>query len=52
MWHIGLNLALVPQYGIAGAAIATASALAFAAMLNARMARIHLGLDVAIWKNL
>ena len=49
---IVLNLALVPPYGITGAALATAIALASAALLNARMARIHLGLNVAIWRNL
>ena len=49
---IALNLALVPLYGITGAAVATATALATAALLNAHMARVHLGLDVAIWRNL
>ena len=49
---IALNFALVPLYGITGAAIATATALATAALLNAYMARAYLGLDVAIWRNL
>lgn len=50
--NILLNLILVPRYGIAGAATATAIALTMAALLNAAVARWRLGVDVAIWHNL
>jgi O-antigen/teichoic acid export membrane protein len=50
--NIGLNLLLVPRYGIVGAASATAAALITAALLNAWVARAKLGIKVAIWHNL
>lgn len=46
---LGLNLVLVPWFGMIGAAIATASALAMVGLLNARAVKAHLGLDAAIW---
>ena len=46
---LGLNLVLVPWFGMIGAAIATASALALVGLLNARAVKAHLGLDAAIW---
>lgn len=49
--NIGLNLALVPVYGIIGAALATAASLITAALANAWVARTRLGIDVAIWRN-
>ena len=45
---IGLNLVLVPMFGMIGAAIATAVALATAATLYAIVARRRLGLDLTI----
>lgn len=48
---IALNIALVPAYGITGAATATAISLAVAAMANAWVAKRRLGLDLAIWRN-
>ena len=50
--NLVLNLVLVPQFGILGAASATASSLTFAALSNYTVVRKRLGLDVAIWKNL
>lgn len=50
--NIVLNLILVPRFGIVGAASATATSLAFAALLNATVARRRLGVNVAIWRNL
>ena len=50
--NLVLNLILVPQFGILGAASATASSLTFAALSNYTVVRKRLGLDVAIWKNL
>ena len=49
--NIALNLALVPVYGITGAALATAASLITAALLNAWVARSRLGINVAIWNN-
>ena len=49
---MGLLHALELTGGARHRAVATAMALASAALLNAHMARVHLGLDVAIWRNL
>jgi len=49
---IVLNLVLVPRFGLVGAASATAASLLVGAMLNIAVARIALGLDIAIWSNL
>jgi O-antigen/teichoic acid export membrane protein len=49
--NITLNLALVPVYGITGAALATATSLITAALANAWVARVRLGINVAIWHN-
>ncbi|MGE0766744.1 MAG: lipopolysaccharide biosynthesis protein [Hyphomicrobiaceae bacterium] len=46
-----LNLILVPRFGLIGAASATAASLVAAASLNTAVARIALGLDIAIWSN-
>lgn len=45
---IALCFALVPLFGLIGAAVATATAYATAAMLNAREAHVRLGVDVSI----
>lgn len=47
-----LNLALVPSYGMMGAAIATSCSLSFAALCNTITVRRRLGLEIAIWRNL
>lgn len=49
---IALNFALVPVYGLVGAATATAISLAVAAFANALVVRRRLGIEMAIWKNL
>ena len=49
---ITLNFALVPVYGLSGAAIATALSLTLAAALNAFVVHRRLGIRVAIWNNL
>ncbi|MDZ4840820.1 MAG: lipopolysaccharide biosynthesis protein [Hyphomicrobium aestuarii] len=48
---LGLNLLLVPTYGVTGAAIATAIALATVGLLNGWIVERRLGLRVAIWRN-
>jgi O-antigen/teichoic acid export membrane protein len=50
--NIGLNIALVPLYGLTGAAAATATSLVTGAILNTTIARVRLGLNIAIWDNL
>ncbi len=47
-----LNFALVPTYGMVGAAVATSISLALAPILHAIVARRSLGLETAIWHNL
>lgn len=49
---IALNFALVPIYGMMGAAIATSISLALAPLLHALVARRALSLETAIWHNL
>lgn len=49
---VALNLLLVPQFGAMGAAIATASALITAALLNRAAARRRLGFDIGVWAQL
>lgn len=46
---IGLNLLLIPLWGVTGAAIATASAFSTAAFLNWRAARRRIGLDLFVF---
>ncbi|MEO1694560.1 MAG: lipopolysaccharide biosynthesis protein [Pseudomonadota bacterium] len=50
--NLGLNLVLVPLYGLIGAAIATATATSMTALLCGLAARRKLGLNIAIWSNL
>lgn len=50
--NIGLNVLLVPRFGIIGAAIATATVLVLGAGLNTVFAQRRLGLNIAIWSNL
>ncbi len=50
--NISLNFALVPKFGLLGAATATATSLVAAAAMNAAAARMRLGIDAAIWRNL
>lgn len=50
--NIALNFALVPVFGLVGAASATATALIAAALMNYAVARRRLGLDIAVWANL
>ena len=50
--NIGLNLALVPHWGLMGAATATSAALAAGAFMSYMAARIRLKLDIAIWHSL
>jgi O-antigen/teichoic acid export membrane protein len=47
-----LNFALVPTFGLTGAATATAIALVTAALMNAIVVWRRLGIAVPIWKNL
>jgi O-antigen/teichoic acid export membrane protein len=47
--NVGLNAVLVPQYGLWGAASATATTLSVAAILYAILVRRLLGIDMTIW---
>lgn len=49
---VALAFALVPSFGLAGAAAATSIALSAAAGLNYLVARRRLDIDIAIWHNL
>jgi O-antigen/teichoic acid export membrane protein len=50
--NVALNFALVPRYGLVGAATATALALMFAASMNNLVARNRLGINLSILSNL
>jgi O-antigen/teichoic acid export membrane protein len=50
--NIALNFALIPHFGIMGAAIATSTALTVAAVLNYLVARRRLDLEISIFQNL
>lgn len=49
--NIALNFALVPHYGMIGAASATAISLATAALLNYVVVRRRLDIEIGIWNN-
>jgi O-antigen/teichoic acid export membrane protein len=48
--NVALNLALIPMFGILGAAVATASAMVFEALALACQARWRLGVDPLVWR--
>ncbi len=50
--NVALNFALVPHYGLIGAAIATSTALIMAALMNYVVVWRRLEIEIAIWKNL
>jgi O-antigen/teichoic acid export membrane protein len=50
--NLTLCILLVPSFGLAGAAIATATAWTVSAALNAILAHRRLGINLAIWSNL
>jgi O-antigen/teichoic acid export membrane protein len=50
--NVALNFALVPRFGLVGAATATALSLIFAASMNNRVARDRLGIRLSILANL
>ncbi|MGQ0455592.1 MAG: lipopolysaccharide biosynthesis protein [Hyphomicrobium sp.] len=50
--NVALNVALVPQYGLIGAAAATSISLAMAALMNSIVVWRRLEIEIAIWKNL
>ncbi len=50
--NIALNFALVPSFGMIGAATATSLSITFAAAMNYLVARRRLEIDIAIWSNL
>jgi|CXWK01.1.fsa_nt_gi O-antigen/teichoic acid export membrane protein len=50
--NVALNFALVPHYGLIGAAIATSTALIMAALMNYIVVWRRLEIEIAIWKNL
>jgi O-antigen/teichoic acid export membrane protein len=51
-FNVALLFALVPAYGLIGAAIATSSALIAAALMNHVVARRRLELEISIFSNL
>jgi O-antigen/teichoic acid export membrane protein len=50
--NVALNFALVPPFGLNGAAVATSISLATAALMNYIVARRRLEIEIAIWRNL
>lgn len=50
--NVALNFALVPPFGLLGAALATSVSLATAALMNYVVARRRLEIEIAIWRNL
>jgi O-antigen/teichoic acid export membrane protein len=50
--NVALNFALVPHYGMMGAAIATSTSLTVAALMNFVVARRRLELEVSIFQHL
>jgi O-antigen/teichoic acid export membrane protein len=50
--NVALNFALVPPFGLLGAAAATSISLATAALMNYVAARRRLEIEIAIWRNL
>ncbi|MCB1506648.1 MAG: lipopolysaccharide biosynthesis protein [Hyphomicrobiaceae bacterium] len=49
--NIALNFALVPNFGLMGAATATALSLVTAAVMNYIVVRRRLDIEIGIWKN-
>lgn len=49
---IALNFALVPHFGMIGAATATATSLVAAALMNYVVVRRRLDIEIGIWRNL
>ena len=49
---IALNFALVPTWGLVGAAAATSMSLVMAALMNSIVVWRRLDIEIAIWKNL
>ncbi|MGE0055760.1 MAG: lipopolysaccharide biosynthesis protein [Hyphomicrobium sp.] len=52
MLDIVLNFALVPRYGLVGAATATSVSLMMAALMNYIVVWRRLGIEIAIWRNI
>lgn len=50
--NVALNFALVPAFGLIGAATATSISLVTAALMNTMVAKSRLEIDNAIWQNL
>jgi len=50
--NLALNFALVPVFGLVGAAAATSMSLATAALMSYVVARRRLEIEIAIWRNL
>ncbi|MGD9669261.1 MAG: lipopolysaccharide biosynthesis protein [Hyphomicrobiaceae bacterium] len=49
--NIGLNFALVPHFGLTGAASATAISLVTASLMNYVVVRRRLDIEIGIWRN-
>lgn len=50
--NVALNFALVPHFGLIGAATATSISLAMVALMNSIVVWRRLDIEIAIWKNL
>ncbi|MGD9868623.1 MAG: lipopolysaccharide biosynthesis protein [Hyphomicrobiales bacterium] len=48
--NVALNFALIPFFGLYGAAAATAISLGGSAVMMSRVAKARLGLDLAVWR--
>ena len=52
MLNVALNFALVPNFGLVGAAAATSISLMMAALMNSIVVWRRLDIEIAIWRNL
>jgi O-antigen/teichoic acid export membrane protein len=50
--NVALNFALVPSFGLIGAALATSISLVMVALMNSIVVWRRLDIEIAIWKNL
>lgn len=50
--NVALNFALVPSFGLIGAALATSISLSMVALANSIVVWRRLDIEIAIWKNL
>jgi O-antigen/teichoic acid export membrane protein len=49
--NVALNFALVPSFGLLGAATATSVSLVATALMNYLAVSRRLGIEIAVWRN-